>query len=364
MVDTFNISTLLEAPDKISPNDAPALRNLIVKYPYFQPLRILLAKASLGTEAQKETLAKAALYTNGQVLHTLLHEPKALVKTSFIYGLQVKVEAVEIELEAAQPIELGEAEISEVDEQETFDEIGEVNIDDYREVISEEDKLEQDLVLEHTVATDFFAFQENFQVESIPEIEEQESAEADLLASTAPEDNIVSKYDDDKLPYTFLWWLAKTRKEHQQIFQPYASPKQNKELPEVSQQPSAFVKPSELQQQYVEHIFHLQTPFNAEDLVSGPVNYKVKPGEDEIIENFIKNDPQIRTPRAEQINNDNKARKSAEDHNDMVTETLAKIYIEQMLYDKAIQTYEKLSLKFPEKSRYFADLIQSIQKKI
>ena len=35
-----------------------------------------------------------------------------------------------------------------------------------------------------------------------------------------------------------------------------------------------------------------------------------------------------------------------------------------MLYDKAIETYEKLSLKFPEKSRYFADLIQSIEKKI
>jgi hypothetical protein len=201
-------------------------------------------------------------------------------------------------------------------------------------------------------------------VESIPEIEEQESAEAEALAAATPEDTVVSKYDDDKLPYTFLWWLAKTRREHQQIFQPYASPKQVKVTPQTDQQPSPSVKPSELQQQYVEHIFHLQTPFNAEELVSGPVNYKGPHRGSDIIENFIKNEPQIRTPRAEQINNDNKARKSAEDHNDMVTETLAKIYIEQMLYDKAIQTYEKLSLKFPEKSRYFADLIQSIQKKI
>ncbi|MEJ7557294.1 MAG: hypothetical protein WKF66_03230 [Pedobacter sp.] len=360
MVGVFNITAFLAEPEKIGANDVPALRDLIAEYPYFQPLRLLLAKASLGTETEVESLASAALYTNGQILHTLLHQPKGLLRTSFVYELPVTVGDPETE----QPIELDEALINEVDEQEVFDEIGEINIEDYKPAISLEDKLEQDLVLENIVATDFFAFQENFQVESIPEIEEQESAEAEALALAAPEDTIISKYDDDKLPYTFLWWLAKTRKEHQQIFQPYASPKQGKVSPQTAQQPSTSVKPSELQQQYVEHIFHLQTPFNAEELLGGPMHERELHRGSDIIEKFIKNEPQIRTPRAEQINNDNKARKSAEDHNDMVTETLAKIYIEQMLYDKAIQTYEKLSLKFPEKSRYFADLIQSIKKKI
>jgi hypothetical protein len=360
VVGTVDIAALLAEPEKISPNDAAALRNLIAEYPYFQPLRLLLAKASIGTEAQDEALASAALYTNGRILYNILHQPSSLLKTSFVYEMPVSVGDPETE----QPIELDEASINEVDEQEIFDEIGEINVEDYKPATSKEDKLEHDLVLENIVATDFFAFQENFQVESIPEIEEQESAEADALALANPEDTVVSKYDDDKLPYTFLWWLAKTRKEHQQIFQPYAAPKQVKIVPESAQSAMASVKPSELQQQYVEHIFHLQTPFNAEELVSGPVNYRAPHKGSEIIENFIKNEPQIRTPRAEQINNDNKARKSAEDHNDMVSETLAKIYIEQMLYDKAIQTYEKLSLKFPEKSRYFADLIQSIQKKI
>jgi hypothetical protein len=355
------ISALLSAPEQVTAADAPALRKLISKYPYFQPLRLLLGKASLHTDERAETLASAALYTNGQILHTLLYQPQRLLKTSFVYELPIKLEEQEID----QPVGLDEAAINEVDEQEIFDEIGEINIDDYRPSISMEDKLEQDLVLENIVATDFFAFQENFQVESIPEIEEQESAEAKIVAINAEEDQVLSKYDDDKLPYTFLWWLAKTRKEHQQIFQPYASPKESKvAAAENAPEPAGNVKTSELQQQYVEHIFHLQTPFNAEELVAGPDQNKGPHRGAEIIENFIKNEPQIRTPRAEQINTDNKARKSAEDHNDMVTETLAKIYIEQMLYDKAIQTYEKLSLRFPEKSRYFADLIQSIQKKI
>jgi hypothetical protein len=360
VVGTLDIALLLAEPEKISVRDVPALRDLITEYPYFQPLRLLLAKASLGTAAESETLASAALYTNGQLLHTILHQPENLLKTSFVYELPVKV----VDVETEQPIELDEASINEVDEQEIFDEIGEINIEDYRPALSKEDRLEQDLVLENIVATDFFAFQENFQVESIPEIEEQESAEAEAVALAAADDHVVSKYDDDKLPYTFLWWLAKTRKEHQQIFQPYASPKQANIAPETAPQPAASAKHIELQQQYVEHIFHLQTPFNAEELVNGPGNDRAAQRGSDIIENFIKNEPQIRTPRAEQINNDNKARKSAEDHNDMVSETLAKIYIEQMLYDKAIQTYEKLSLKFPEKSRYFADLIQSIQKKI
>jgi len=362
VVNTYDIAAFLAAPEKITPNDAPDLQRLVDAYPYFQPLRLLLAKATIGTADESKNIASAALYTNGQILHTLLHNPDALLANTFQYDLPAQSE----DPETAQAIELDEVAINEVDEQETFDEIGEVNISDYvapaEETISDETKLEHGLVLENIVATDFFAFQDNFQVESIPEIEEQESAEAELTLAANVEDQVISKYDDDKLPYTFLWWLAKTRKEHQQIFQPYAAPKQVKTAEPSQANPST--KPSELQQQYVEHIFHLQTPFNAEELVSGPLNVRAPHRGSDIIENFIKNEPQIRTPRAEQINNDNKARKSAEDHNDMVTETLAKIYIEQMLYDKAIQTYEKLSLKFPEKSRYFADLIQSIQKKI
>jgi hypothetical protein len=138
VVGTLDIALLLAEPEKISVRDVSALRDLITQYPYFQPLRLLLAKASLGTAAESETLASAALYTNGQLLHTILHQPENLLKTSFVYELPVKV----VDVETEQPIELDEASINEVDEQEIFDEIGEINIEDYRPALSKEDRLE------------------------------------------------------------------------------------------------------------------------------------------------------------------------------------------------------------------------------
>ena len=50
-----------------------------------------------------------------------------------------------------------------------------------------------------------------------------------------------------------------------------------------------------------------------------------------------------------------------DDHSDLMTETLARIYLEQKKYLKAIQAYQILILKYPEKSSYFADCISDIK---
>ena len=51
-----------------------------------------------------------------------------------------------------------------------------------------------------------------------------------------------------------------------------------------------------------------------------------------------------------------------ESFNDFCTEALAQIYAEQGYYEQAKQIYSQLSLRFPEKSAYFAALIEKLKK--
>lgn len=80
----------------------------------------------------------------------------------------------------------------------------------------------------------------------------------------------------------------------------------------------------------------------------------------ELIDRFIKENPRItptkNTP-VSPVNIDN----STQDDSSIMTETLAKIYLEQKKYQKAIQAYEILILKYPEKSSLFADRISYIK---
>ena len=46
------------------------------------------------------------------------------------------------------------------------------------------------------------------------------------------------------------------------------------------------------------------------------------------------------------------------------TETLAKIYVKQQRYDKALEIIKKLNLKYPKKNAYFADQIRFLEKLI
>lgn len=84
----------------------------------------------------------------------------------------------------------------------------------------------------------------------------------------------------------------------------------------------------------------------------------------ELIENFIVSEPSITRKSAQFFDPLDLASQSITDQANIVSETLAQIYYDQGYKEKAIKIYDKLSLKFPEKSSYFASQIIRIEKEI
>jgi len=90
------------------------------------------------------------------------------------------------------------------------------------------------------------------------------------------------------------------------------------------------------------------------------VNFE-KQKKNELINKFIESNPRI-----PQIKHENPIpatfyEPSKADNSMLMTETLARVYLEQKKYQKAIQAYEILILKYPEKSSFFADRILDIK---
>ncbi len=98
-------------------------------------------------------------------------------------------------------------------------------------------------------------------------------------------------------------------------------------------------------------------------------HYKIK-HQQELIHHFIETSPKIQPVKAalnsmatDLETTSTKANKG--NQSDMiVSETLAKIYYEQKKYHLAIETYKKLRLVYPEKTKYFSALIKELEKEL
>ncbi len=79
-----------------------------------------------------------------------------------------------------------------------------------------------------------------------------------------------------------------------------------------------------------------------------------------IIDRFLEMKPSISAPR-DDIPQGELAPDSHAESDDLISETLAEVLVKQGKKERAIEIFKQLSLKFPEKSSYFAKKIESIQ---
>lgn len=359
-------------PTQLSESD---ILGLLINYPYSQPLVFAYERRKKLINQESVNKELALLYaSNENWLMNYVNKPiQPLVEFNAVDepSTQEDVAAVETEVtplnsDLEEAVEIQDFLAKDTDETSSLTEevqISELNSELSGEPIIEESAGEQEEALDRLVHEgsigNYFAF------DSFEKIEQATEELSAPMVFPAKEQENISLYNDELMPYSFRWWLHKTRLEHAETYQPYAAGNYSltaaRPMVDLSK-----VEDSILDQQIKENIIHFQDPEEklSEEVKKKPVQAVAPKKGSEIIEKFIQKDPIIQPPSPESINNENMARQSAEDNYVLVTETLANIYVDQGLYPKAIEVFKKLILKYPEKKSYFATRIEELEKNL
>lgn len=341
---------------------------LIEKYPYVQSLRFAYERKIFGEGGGVQDLSSALLYASSpNWLYEFVHNKPADTKS---LASEAILSAEEVDAATIIMTDESEHDVEHVAVDNLEEEIIDVEVTATDAIPpTHKDLDELDQLIQAGVAQDYFRTKESKKEVNVVEeaqIVEPVGSEA-MMDSSIDSQERVTVYDDDTMPYSFLWWLHKTRLEYAETYQPYVkSPigpmtPSSDDIAKIHERLDSQL----LDQQIRENIFHLQSPeAKLSDEVKTTIAFQIPRKTDEVIEKFIREEPMIQPLQAEKLDLENKARKSSEDQYSLVTETLAKIYAEQGLYPKAIDVYKKLVLKYPEKNAYFAAHIIELEKKL
>jgi tetratricopeptide (TPR) repeat protein len=292
----------LSNPNAVSERQVFALEKIVEEFPYFQSARALRLKGLYNQDSFKyngELKVTAAHTTDRSVLFEFITSENFMaINKAFFEEKEARINEIKVnEIEILRP----EIEIEEP--------------------IAKIDPLEQSMLASIREAA---ASQPQREEENILETQQEElETELEIPAETIEEKLEIGKPLDfsKEEKHSFQEWLQLSS------FKPI-------EREEIT---AAIEKPEEISE------------------IDQEKKKKL-----EIIDKFIEANPKI-SPVKNTSPISLVSERNSQDNSYLMTETLAKVYLEQKKYQKAIQAYEILILKYPEKSHFFADRILDIK---
>ncbi|MFN3405508.1 MAG: hypothetical protein ACK40G_15515 [Cytophagaceae bacterium] len=359
---------LLTNKVQASPSDMKELEDVVANFPYCQAAHILLAKAAHdnGNMLADKKLKTAAIYTSSRKnLKKIINQKPVLIQQEYeasdVNGSPDPVhnEYFVDNIEQTLPAEISEQETKGEENASIPETINQIQ--QKTEDIQDIKAPGEDPVVKAEQKDSFFSdLQKNLEELRRHKFEVAHGAPKTEKPKTEPP---VKKLTED-LINEFLKENQPTDKPEQATskysisegFESYKETVSNPLLMQIEgrDEVKEFNEPSEteLMLKYFHYLEQERKKLSKEKV-------------DQIIEKFIKEDPSIPylNPASLPDNQEDLTQDIDKKTKEPVSENFAKILIIQKKYFKAIDIYQQLALKNPEKSAYFAGLIEDLKKK-
>jgi hypothetical protein len=373
MLSVVEISSRIQNPNLVVPDDLSTLQELSTKYPYTQLFSILYLKAlsKAGDPRFEEELSRHSYRISDRVqLYELIQNHDETE------SLQIPTETVEAQIEIIQE---SEVEVVPIEKSAPTEEIDENPIPTHENdsiIVEPEPEPEPESESE----SEAIVFEPQIE-QSVTEVEPEpivEESKAEQSVQVEPESII----EETKIE-------PQDNLEESILHHVYAANYRLDDLTDAEEKAIGFNKESSSDQTKIvpaessvdlsktkeEPIEYEQGASSFTGWLHSNNNYAERDTSDKeainaVVEDFSEFDPsselfgEVEKPKTEFFSPAKKAKKSLEESELPVSETLAKIYIMQGNYPQAISAYKQLSLAFPEKKIFFANLIEDLEKKI
>jgi tetratricopeptide (TPR) repeat protein len=383
-VNKQNFVAFIRKPEILTTKNLEEIEGVIITYPYFQNARIILAKGSKikNLAESKERIASAAIYASNR---TLL---KKYINDELIFLRPLEVhESIQTDLKPGPKASKQSSPTDNIVTESTVE---------AESITAETDNIPQEIIEPEKATSDSLDDKiEKEAVKKIESIKEEITDPHPIAPNTAPSDldDLISELWKD------VEELRKSKARFQEIEKrieeedavekavkkateststkkptekPTNKVNTNKAVPKpvpkkstVKATPTSTSRAKKSDKKSSEDTDKKDQNSSESDKESHP-KADLEPNKDEqseIIDSFIKTNPSMPKPvKSEAVKMEDLSQESIEMNAEIASEYLAEIYLEQGRKDRSIQIYEKLIVKFPEKSVYFADIIKKLNK--